>query len=86
MDGNSVEENVPMTPYTSGVNEIGRVSFTVKYGAFDGVKVWFHDKSIAYQPDQCGDPGTLYNEADLNQDCRIDFLDFAEFASDWMLE
>jgi hypothetical protein len=27
---------------------------------------------------------TEYLQADLNQDCRVDFLDYAEFAADWL--
>ena len=35
-------------------------------------------------PSECGDLGTLYQPADLNQDCRVDIEDFTEFAERWL--
>ena len=35
-------------------------------------------------PRGCGDPTTVYLDADVNEDCYVDFLDFAQFAIDWM--
>lgn len=39
---------------------------------------------IAPDPNNCGDPGTVYLPEDLNQDCYIDFRDFAYFAGRWL--
>jgi len=39
---------------------------------------------IAPEPNDCGDPGTVYLPQDLNKDCRIDFSDFAFFAGGWL--
>jgi len=36
-------------------------------------------------PQNCGDPGTVYMDADFNMDCYIDMQDFAKFAEEWML-
>lgn len=36
------------------------------------------------QPAECGDPGTWYVDGDINRDCRVDFKDFAAFASTWL--
>ena len=35
-------------------------------------------------PSECGDLGTLYQPADLNQDGRVDIEDFTEFAERWL--
>jgi len=35
-------------------------------------------------PRRCGDLGTLYLPADLNEDCRVNFTDFAELADKWL--
>lgn len=35
-------------------------------------------------PKNCGDPGTQYASGDINKDCKVDFLDFAEFANSWL--
>lgn len=41
---------------------------------------------ILEMPQQCGDLGTLYLPGDLNEDCKEDFTDFAEFADKWLGE
>jgi len=33
----------------------------------------------------CGDSGHPYPKGDLNQDCLVDFADFAEFADNWLV-
>ena len=33
----------------------------------------------------CGDPGTTYDVMDFNTDCNVNLLDFAEFASAWLV-
>jgi hypothetical protein len=35
-------------------------------------------------PQRCGDPGTQYASGDINKDCKVDFLDFAELAFTWL--
>ncbi len=35
-------------------------------------------------PVQCGDLGTTYPPGDLNQDCKVDIKDFAEWADHWL--
>jgi hypothetical protein len=37
-------------------------------------------------PQHCGDLGTLYLPGDLNEDCKEDFTDFAEFADKWLCD
>jgi hypothetical protein len=37
-------------------------------------------------PRHCGDLGTLYLPGDLNEDCKEDFTDFAEFADKWLCD
>ena len=39
---------------------------------------------ILEMPVKCRDLGTLYRPADLNEDCRENFTDFAEFANKWL--
>ena len=39
---------------------------------------------VQLRPLACGDPGTIYITADLNKDCKIDFVDFALMAAAWM--
>jgi hypothetical protein len=36
------------------------------------------------EPEQCGDPGTVYEAADLNEDCYVDFRDFAITGQAWL--
>jgi hypothetical protein len=50
-----------------------------------GVEVGFDDillkaESLPY----CGISGTYYFPADINQDCRVDFEDFAEIVQNWL--
>ena len=35
-------------------------------------------------PRECGDIGTVYLPADLNEDCQVNLEDFAELAKDWL--
>jgi hypothetical protein len=35
-------------------------------------------------PNSCGDPGTIYFEADEDQDCYVTLKDFATFIGQWM--
>jgi len=35
-------------------------------------------------PRSCGDLGTIYLPGDLNEDCKVDFADFAKFADKWL--
>jgi len=39
---------------------------------------------IAYAVPQCGDPEHPYPAGDMNQDCRVDFLDFAILTLHWL--
>lgn len=33
---------------------------------------------------QCGDPGTIYLDSDINEDCDVNLEDYAWFAIDWL--
>lgn len=37
-----------------------------------------------YTPDNCGDAGTVYLPMDFDQNCYVDFKDFASFVSYWL--
>jgi hypothetical protein len=39
---------------------------------------------ILEMPRRCGDLGTIYMPEDVNEDCRVDFADFAELAEKWL--
>ncbi len=39
---------------------------------------------VLEMPRCCGDLGTLYLPGDLNEDCNVDFADFAKFADKWL--
>jgi hypothetical protein len=39
---------------------------------------------ILQMPRSCGDLGAIYFPSDLNQDCKVDFTDFSEFAEQWL--
>jgi len=39
---------------------------------------------ILQMPRRCGDLGTIYLPGDLNEDCRVNFADIAEFAGRWL--
>jgi hypothetical protein len=39
---------------------------------------------VLEMPRRCGDLGTLYLPADLNEDCRVNFTDFIELADKWL--
>jgi len=47
-----------------------------------GVSVTEMLDNLAIQ--QCGDPGTVYLDSDLNQDCYVDWSDFSLFADPWL--
>ena len=56
--------------------------YPVLYGA-DGTLIDY----VKYQPlsvDQCGDPGSIYFDADMNNNCYVDFSDYAEFLKQWL--
>ena len=61
-------------------------SYSSLDGVMDGVRI--SDKAYGfgapYAPTVCGDPGTVYLAEDLNQDCKVDFGDFAQIASVWL--
>ena len=67
----------PGAPGLAGYNEWGYAT-----GYFDNFAIYTNS---AVNPAQCGDQGTVYPDADLNEDCRIDFEDFAKLASNWLL-
>jgi len=39
---------------------------------------------VLEMPRRCGDLGTVYLPGDLNEDCKVDFTDFAELADKWL--
>jgi len=39
---------------------------------------------VLEMPRRCGNLGTLYLPADLNEDCRVNFADFIELADKWL--
>ena len=39
---------------------------------------------ILEMPRRCGDLGTIYLPGDLNEDCRVNFADFAELTDKWL--
>lgn len=75
--------------YTTTLTEPGGPGFTGRnlwgyaVGCFDNFEV-LDSIDIDFGPDTCGEEGTVYKYADLNQDCYVNLLDFALFASDWM--
>ena len=44
-----------------------------------------HETGLPYVTQDCGDLGTEYLDADLNDDCYVNLADVAMFASQWML-
>ena len=53
---------------------------------WDDVEIWGmeYDPVIAEDGLRCGDAGTWYLSEDLNQDCYVDFRDFAMFVQSWL--
>ncbi|MBN2590297.1 MAG: hypothetical protein JXA96_10580 [Sedimentisphaerales bacterium] len=43
-------------------------------------------KKILDMPQQCGDLGTIYSPADVNQDCIVDISDMTDFVEIWLNE
>jgi len=41
---------------------------------------------VLVDPQECGDIGTEYRTADFNQDCTVNFADFAGMAGEWLYE
>jgi hypothetical protein len=67
--------------------EHGSFSYDGNYAGFEQAdgRVNVGDLVKALEiPKHCGDLGTLYLPGDLNEDCKEDFSDFAEFADKWL--
>jgi len=74
---NRTGQLVNFTPATGGR--------TITITLNDSGSNWLYDlRQLAQAPQQCGDPGTVYLEADLNKDCYVDWSDFSLFAGQWL--
>ena len=40
--------------------------------------------AAGWEPQQCGDAGTVYLGGDLNEDCYLDLADFSALAVEWL--
>ena len=70
-------------PYIS-LHYIGHGSFSYAGSSNSGrVDIALLAK-VLEMPRRCGDLGTLYLPADLNEDCRVNFTDFIELADKWL--
>jgi hypothetical protein len=73
--------------YTTTITYPGKVGIGAEnqwgycFGYFDNFAVYANDVIV---PAQCGDQGTVYLDADLNRDCRVNLADFALFAKSWL--
>lgn len=60
----------------------------VTAGDYDADAQWYYVRLYSAASDvgtpACGDPGTVYLDSDVNKDCRVDLLDWAIFAADWL--
>jgi len=74
--GNSASATFTTTVTSPGAPGLGGwFEHGYALGYFDNFGIYTNS---AVNPAQCGDQGTVYPDADLNKDCRIDFADFAE--------
>ncbi len=74
--GNSASATFTTTVTSPGAPGMGaQFEFGYALGYFDNFGIYTNS---AVNPAQCGDQGTVYPDADLNEDCRVDFADFAE--------
>jgi len=91
-DGNDVDlyvdgELVGSYPDRDKTQDLGRVVVGNVSGAA-GVgfgTAWVDSVSVGnlVGPPQCGDPGTVYLQSDLNRDCQVNLPDLAIFAGEW---
>ncbi|MBA7487064.1 hypothetical protein ES707_22626 [subsurface metagenome] len=63
----------------------------MSHGSFSFAATWHNGRidvplllKILEMPRRCGDLGTVYLPADLNEDCRVNFTDFIELADKWL--
>jgi hypothetical protein len=71
-----------VTTVTGGKPGIGAWnSWGYAYGQFDDFAIYTNE---GYNPTDCSDSYTYHPQADINKDCQVDFLDFADFALDWL--
>jgi hypothetical protein len=76
----SVDDGDSEGPHTATISHTV-VSDDANYGGYD-----VDDVVVNITDDEawCGQAGTVYFDADLNQDCFVDLRDFAIFASNWL--
>jgi len=55
------------------------------YSTYTGEFAGQHE-FVLVDPQECGDIGTEYRTADFNQDCTVNFADFAGMAGEWLYE
>lgn len=55
------------------------VALSTFTGEFNG-----QHEFVLVDPQFCGDVGTKFFESDLNQDCKVNFLDYADLAEVWL--
>ena len=48
-----------------------------------GYRTYFDNVKLLAIPQECGEPGTVYVDSDVNKDCLVDIADFAELARFW---
>ena len=73
------------TGYAAYMNPDYNNDYTGGPGSPTSPDVLIIDNAI-YEPlgtYECGDPGTVYLDADLNHDCKVDLKDVAMFAQQW---
>jgi hypothetical protein len=78
--------------YSPGGTNLGRLvryngnnlSTRAEFDDFGGMLRYVAIAPAAPKPVKCGDPGTVYNSMDFNQDCYVNFKDVAQFAKQWL--
>lgn len=68
--------------YMGQIAEIIVYNTTLSESDMNLVSDYLYDKY--HEPAVCGHPGLVYSDADINEDCSVDFLDFAIAAEGWL--
>jgi len=71
-----------VTTVTGGKPGMGGYNpWAYAYGEYDDFGIY---DNTPYNPTDCDDTLAYHFDADINKDCKVDFVDFAEFALDWL--
>ena len=83
-----IPKTITVNAYNDDVYEgkephVVTINHSANGGEYTGIEISSVEVEVTDNELICGDWG--YMRADINKDCYVDLLDFAEFASQWMM-